>query len=337
MRSLSALAIILLLTSCSGKKEDIEPQESPVTPNDETPSTFTVPTTEMQDPTNVVASVNGELLRLADVNKETQIRLSNIRGAQVTPEMISQMRKIVVDQFITRTLLLNEAKRRELTASDKDLQEELDKIQKMVPEGVTMDEILESSPLGREAMLGHIKNKIVIDKLAEQLMTDDVAVSDKEVDEFIEQNKAELMIPESVEARHILMKFEPTDDDKAKDAKKEELKKIRKEILKGADFAEMAKEHSQCPSAEAGGFLGKFGKGDMVPEFSEAAFSQKVGEVGDIVTTQFGHHLIKVDSHEKESMVPREDIEARIKDLKMQTVMMKFIEELRAKADIQLF
>lgn len=336
MRSLSALAIVLLLASCSAKKEEAEVQTTPETPQ-EAANTFTLSPNDMQNPTNAVASVNGEILRLADVNTETRIRLSNVRGTQVGPEMITQMRSVVVEQFITRALLLGEAKKRELTVSEDDLNQELAAIQKMVPEGMTIEEVLNSSPLGREAMLEHVRNKIVIDKLSSQLMKDDVEVSDEEVEEFIEQNKADLAIPESVEARHILMKFEPGDDDKAKDGKKDELEKLRKEIEKGADFAEVAKEHSQCPSGKSGGFLGKFRKGDMVPEFSEAAFSQKVGEVGKVITTKFGHHIIKVESHEKESTFPREDIEERIKDLKMQSVMMKFIGELRGKADIKVY
>ena len=337
MRSLSALAILLLLTSCSGNKEKEEVKDDTAATPAEAPSTFTLTPSQMQNPTSVVATVNGEALSLADVNAETRIRLSNIRGAQVGPEMVSQMRNIVVEQFITRTLLLGETKTRDISVTEKDVEEELAKIQAMVPEGVTIDQVLDSSPLGREAMLGHIKNKIAIDKLSKQLMKDDVEISDKEVDEFIAAHKAELTIPELVEARHILLKFDADDDDKAKEAKKKELSKIRKALKKGADFAELAKEHSQCPSGQQGGMLGKFGRGDMVPEFSEAAFSQKVGEVGDVITTKFGHHIIKVESHEKGSMTPREDIEAKMKDLKMQTVMMKFIGELRSKADIKIF
>ncbi len=85
-------------------------------------------------------------------------------------------------------------------------------------------------------------------------------------------------------ARHILVKTEA------------ECEKIKKEIEGGADFAEMAKKHSTCPSSRQGGSLGEFGPGMMVPEFDKVVFSAEVGKVQGPVKTQFGYHLIEVTS-----------------------------------------
>lgn len=75
---------------------------------------------------------------------------------------------------------------------------------------------------------------------------------------------------------------------------KEEVEKLRAEILAGKDFAQVAKEVSMCPSGKQGGDLGFFGKGQMVPEFEKAAFSLPVGEVSEPIQTQFGWHLLVV-------------------------------------------
>ncbi|HVA67036.1 MAG TPA: peptidylprolyl isomerase [Elusimicrobiota bacterium] len=83
-------------------------------------------------------------------------------------------------------------------------------------------------------------------------------------------------------ARHILVKSQ------------EECEKIKKEIEGGADFAEMAKKHSTCPSSRQGGSLGEFGPGEMVPEFDKVVFSAEVGKVQGPVKTQFGYHLIEI-------------------------------------------
>lgn len=86
-------------------------------------------------------------------------------------------------------------------------------------------------------------------------------------------------------ASHILVKTEA----EALDLKK----KIESE---GADFGELAKKHSSCPSGRGGGSLGEFGKGAMVPEFDRVVFSDlPVGAVSDPVKTQFGYHILKVD------------------------------------------
>ncbi len=339
MRWIPILALALLMTSCSGEKEPNGPQEDgqavgATAPQD---NTFLMTPSATENPTNPVVSVDGEILTVGDLQMESGLRLGNLGGANLTPEMVAQMRSIVIDQYITRTLLLNQAKKQELSVSEADLDNEFAEIKKMIPPSVSIEDMLDQSPLGRDAMMDHIKNKILIGKLTTQLATEKVEISKEEVDEFIEKNKEELTLPERVEARHILLLFEPNDDDAAKAEKKKKLEGLRKEILDGADFAEVAKKHSQCGSAEAGGNLGTFDRSRMVPPFAEAAFSQKVGEIGDVVETQFGYHIIKVEKHEEEGMHPREDIEARIRDLKMQTVMKDYIAELRSKADIQMF
>ncbi|MGD2250802.1 MAG: peptidyl-prolyl cis-trans isomerase [Candidatus Methanofastidiosia archaeon] len=85
-----------------------------------------------------------------------------------------------------------------------------------------------------------------------------------------------------VKARHILVK------------KKSQAEEILEELKKGAEFAKLAKKHSECPSRKKGGSLGWFGRGKMVKPFENAAFSLKKGELSDIVKTQFGYHIIKV-------------------------------------------
>jgi len=83
-------------------------------------------------------------------------------------------------------------------------------------------------------------------------------------------------------ARHILV------DSEAKCAE------LKQQIENGSDFAEVAREHSSCPSGRKGGDLGSFGRGQMVPEFDEVVFSAPVNEVQGPVKTQFGYHLLEV-------------------------------------------
>jgi peptidyl-prolyl cis-trans isomerase C len=85
-------------------------------------------------------------------------------------------------------------------------------------------------------------------------------------------------------ARHILV------DSEAK------CLEIKAKIAAGADFAAMAKQHSQCPSSRDGGALGTFTPGQMVPEFDRVVFSEAVGQVHGPVKTQFGYHLVEITS-----------------------------------------
>lgn len=84
------------------------------------------------------------------------------------------------------------------------------------------------------------------------------------------------------QARHILVQTQT------------ECESLKKQIEAGADFAEMARKHSKCPSGRQGGTLGEFGPGQMVPEFDKVVFSGEVGKVLGPVKTQFGFHLIEI-------------------------------------------
>ncbi len=120
---------------------------------------------------------------------------------------------------------------------------------------------------------------------------------------FSDENSDNLVSPESVTASHILIAFSDHDDDTTKALKRKRLEVIRKQILDGADFAEMAAANSDCPSKRNGGNLGQFGRGQMVPSFENAAFSQKPGVVGDIVETPFGYHIIKVTENQTSNVL----------------------------------
>jgi peptidyl-prolyl cis-trans isomerase C len=87
-------------------------------------------------------------------------------------------------------------------------------------------------------------------------------------------------------ARHILVDSE------------EQCTQIKSEIEAGADFADLAKQHSSCPSGRSGGDLGSFGPGMMVPEFDTVVFNEAVGEVHGPVKTQFGYHLLEITSRD---------------------------------------
>ena len=131
---------------------------------------------------------------------------------------------------------------------------------------------------------------------------DGVRVTDEEAKKFFEENEKDLNSGESVSASHILVDSE------------EKAKEIKAEIESGAvSFEDAARKYSSCPSSEQGGALGEFTRGQMVPEFDEACFSMKVGELRGPVKTQFGYHLIKLNDKKEATPLKYEDIADQIK------------------------
>ncbi len=103
-------------------------------------------------------------------------------------------------------------------------------------------------------------------------------------------------MPNQVSAAHILLMYSGSMRSTASREKSEAIELInslKSKIIEGEDFADLAKNHSDCPSAQEGGDLGTFGPGQMVPEFENAAFNMEINDVSDVVETDFGYHLIK--------------------------------------------
>ena len=100
----------------------------------------------------------------------------------------------------------------------------------------------------------------------------------------------------TVRASHILLMYQGSSRSTATRSKAEaetQIGELEAKIAGGADFAELARAHSDCPSGRKGGDLGQFGRGQMVGAFEDAAFGMNVGDVSGVVETQFGYHLIK--------------------------------------------
>ena len=100
---------------------------------------------------------------------------------------------------------------------------------------------------------------------------------------------------DQVSASHILLSFDGAQgasSSRSREDALEEIGGLKTQLTDGAEFGALAKEHSDCPSSSQGGELGDFGRGQMVPEFEQAVFGMDVGDVSDVVETNFGYHLI---------------------------------------------
>ena len=144
--------------------------------------------------------------------------------------------------------------------------------------------LLEAEPAFKE-QLKKAKESLLANYALEKVISA-VRISDKEIEDYYNDNKDKFVSPPTVNASHILVDTE------------EKAKEIYAKIEKGEmSFEDAAKEYSSCPSKDNGGSLGDFGRGQMVPEFDSAVFAMEIGEITkEPVQTQFGYHLIRLNS-----------------------------------------
>jgi len=158
------------------------------------------------------------------------------------------------------------------------------------------------------------KIKVKYVELSEDNFKPELKISDADLEKFYIKNKNKYDIQESVTASHILTLVKDWKDEALVAKQKKKLQDVLKKIKAGSDFAEMAKKYSEGPSGAKGGELGKFTKGQMVPEFEKAAFAMKKGEVSDIVKTQFGFHIIKLTDKQEAKKMSFKDVKDTIKE-----------------------
>lgn len=151
-------------------------------------------------------------------------------------------------------------------------------------------------------------------KIDPKLFEDKIDISENDIKSYYEANKdSQFKEKEQVRARHILIKLPTGASEEERKKLRQKAEKILKEAKSGADFAELAKKYSEDEGTkDKGGDLGYFTKGRMVPEFERAAFSLKPGEISDIVETQYGFHIIKVEDKKPERVKSLDEVRDEI-------------------------
>jgi peptidyl-prolyl cis-trans isomerase C len=287
---------------------------------------------------DVVATVDGKDITKATVEKMMDIickqMQANIPAAQLQA-VLPRMREQVIRELIDRQILLNAAA--DTSFTDAEFEAELAEMKEELPPGVTFEELLEKTGMD----MSEVREQMRIRKMLLAKAEEAAPATDEECRAFFEENKDGMAQEASVEASHILVSVPRDADDAARAAARAKIDDLKAQLDAGADFAELAKANSDCPSKANGGSLGRFGRGMMVPEFEDAAFSQEVGKVGDVVETTFGYHLVLVTKRSDAKEADYEDVKDRISELltaqRQQEAVRGFVEGLEAAAKVQRF
>jgi peptidyl-prolyl cis-trans isomerase C len=285
----------------------------------------------------VLAKVNGEPVRKTDFDRVLRnIELSN---GPIPAERRTEVLRGVLDQLITYTLMTQEAKTRNVTVTDAEVD---GRIKQMRGAGndAEFKKALDARSMTLEQLRTDARIQLTIEKMMQAEVASLAAATDAEARQFYQSNPDKFQQQETVRASHILLRVDPKAPEATRAEARTRMEGILKRARSGEDFAALAKAHSQDGSAAQGGDLGYFERGAMVPAFSEAAFALKPGEISDVVTTEFGLHVLKVVDRKAASTVPYEQVSARIIEFlsaqKKQEHARQFIEDARKRAQIEV-
>jgi peptidyl-prolyl cis-trans isomerase C len=287
----------------------------------------------------VLARVNGEDVTKVDFDR--LIKNMELSANQPVPaERRDEIFRRALDQLVTYALLTQETRARKVPVTDAEVESNLKQMRSQFPTEQEFAKALAARGMSLEKLKADTRIDISINKMMESEASAQQTPGDAQVREFYDKNPDKFKQDEAVRASHILFKVEESADAATKKKVKDQAEAVLKQVRDGADFAELAKKHSADGSAQQGGDLNFFTKGQMVPAFDQAAFSLKPGQISDLVTTQFGYHIIKVTEQRAASTVPFEQVSARIKEFltqqQKQQKVEAFVNSLKQKAKIEV-
>ena len=282
---------------------------------------------------SAVASVNGTLIPKAFLDRE--IRRFEERalsqGQMVDETQRDQLNRQALDTIIDIELLYQESQRRGFEISDDRVEEQVDNLKTQLGEGEGYASALEQIGISDGELRTEFRRQLAIQDMIDTDIAPSTTVSQQESTEFYQNNPALFFSPEQVRASHILILLSPDAGEEEKTEARSRIAEIRERIVGGEDFAQLAGQFSEDGSSMNGGDLGYFERQQMVKPFADAAFSLEIGQLSDVVTTQYGYHLIQVTDRREESVVPFEQVQLQIFQYLQREKVMVTIEELAAE------
>ncbi len=290
----------------------------------------------------LAARVNDEVVTLAEFREVVDSNIQRYQAQSGEPfpeEQRSILERRVLDGLVMRAVLESETVRLGVAVSDEQFQGMLQQFKSQFPGEEAYQGALQQQGFTVEQFEGELRRQMAIEQLIETQVFQNVSVDEAQLRGFYDENPQFFEQPEQVAARHIILTTQGITDEAERNAIRDRIQELRNRIAGGEDFAAVAREHSQDGSAAQGGDLGMFGRGQMVPEFEEAAFSLEIGQLSEVVETQFGYHILQVTERRPPRTVAYAEVRDDIADFLLEDVRneaaQEYVENLRAQARVE--
>lgn len=291
----------------------------------------------------VVARVNGKAILGRDLEQRIQGELSSI-GSPAWKNLREDYRQELTNQhlgsLIANELIYQKAAAVGIKAADAEVQAEFTKLAKTYASDAEMNIALANRGMDRVALNKDLARGLVVSKFIEEEINKKIVVSPADAQQYYSTHTEEFRHPDLVRTSHILIvvpEGATADQDKMARQRAEALLARAK---KGEDFAKLAKENSMDASASQGGDIGLAPKGQLAPEYEQAAFSLPVGGISGFVRTQFGYHIIKVTEKKPAGISTLDEVRSQLidflKNQKAGAELQKYVNDLRTKAKIEI-
>jgi len=284
-----------------------------------------------------VLKVNDDLVYASDIS----LVMQNIAGQMGGRDKVQDQQQLVqmaTQRVVEQKLLSQEALRVGIQPNDLRIAEMAQTIVKQAGGREALDASLAKMGSNYEQVIEMIREMDLVRSLIEQKISPSIQVSDEEVASFYAENQEMFKNEAQVHARHIITAADENADAATVAKASAKAEKARERAVAGEDFAELAREVSEGPSAPTGGDLGFFTREQMVPAFADAAFALEPGQISGVVRSPFGFHVIKVEEKRPAGTLPLDEVSNDLQSMLVQQrtgeEVGKMVEALADKATI---
>jgi len=288
----------------------------------------------------VAARVNGAPIYKIDLEGAlASFMQANQLGADAAEERKQEARKKVLDGLIGSELLFQKARSIPIEIPQAAVDEAIRQSRASMGEDGFNTE-LQRRGMTPQDLEQLVRQNLMVQKMIEERIVNTIQVSDAESRKFYDDNPPKMEKPAGVDASHILVKSFASDAQEKKDQARKKIDEAHAKVKSGEEFSSVAGQYSEDASAARGGALGTIRRGQTVPAFEEAAFKLGVGQISDIVQTEFGFHVIKVTGKQEASTASFDEVKERVTDFlkqqKAQQAIESLVDSLRSEAKVEI-
>lgn len=291
---------------------------------------------------DMIIKINGEQIPEEAVQYEFD-RLVKFYSEYISPDEIKKqmdtLRARAKEQAIGAKLLINETARLDIKVPSDDINTRLEAMIKNAGGKERFEQLLRQRGITEDTVRRSIEQGRKVDLLVERITQAVAEPTEQELVEHYKLHSKEYSKPERVQARHIMVRFD-SKQQADKQTALSRISEIRQRIIDGADFADQAAAHSDCPSGKkSAGNLGWISRGMTVQEFDKVVFSMKVGELSEVIETPLGFHIINKTAQESSGDSDFDEVREKIREFLRHSnrgeALTAYVNELKQKAVIE--
>ncbi|HLG21703.1 MAG TPA: peptidyl-prolyl cis-trans isomerase [Candidatus Manganitrophaceae bacterium] len=274
-----------------------------------------------------VALVNDEAITFQELAAlVSKVPSKEIKEDEATAEEKEELKKKLLEQLIERKMLLQEARRLKIQLTEGEVERKFEEIRDGKSKEAFL-QFLSEQNITRENWEKTTKEDLLIEKLLNQLVDDQISLTDGEMLQYYNAHAAEWRVPDQIKFRQIVVESQ------------EEAETVLRSLMEGADFVETARSHSQFPDQEAQADSGYLSRSEIPEEF-EPLFQAEIGSISPVIKTPFGYHLVKLEERRPARTLPFEESREKIHQIlleeKREVLFSRWIENVRRKTEVKI-